>query len=81
VPRAWLTNAAKHGRASAVTVEAEAADGTVSVAVRDDGVGGADFTRGTGLAGLRDRVEAIGGRIFLDSPPGAGTTLRVEFPI
>jgi GAF domain-containing protein len=76
-----LTNAAKHGRASAVSVEAEVAGGTVSVAVRDDGVGGADFTRGTGLAGLRDRVEAIGGRIFLDSPPGAGTTLRVEFPV
>ena len=39
------------------------------------------FTRGTGLVGLRDRVEALGGRIFLDSPPAAGTTLRVELPL
>jgi signal transduction histidine kinase len=49
--------------------------------VRDDGAGGADFTGGTGLAGLRDRVEALGGRIALDSPPGTGTTLRAEFPL
>jgi len=51
------------------------------LAVRDDGAGGADFTGGTGLAGLKDRVEALGGRIFLDSPPGAGTSLRVELPL
>jgi signal transduction histidine kinase len=49
--------------------------------VRDNGAGGADFTRGTGLAGLKDRVEALGGRIFLDSPRGAGTSLRAEFPL
>jgi signal transduction histidine kinase len=51
------------------------------VAVRDDGRGGADFSGGTGLVGLKDRVEAIGGRIYLDSPRGAGTSLRVELPI
>jgi len=51
------------------------------VVVRDDGAGGADFTYGTGLVGLKDRVEALGGRIFLDSPRGAGTTLRVELPL
>jgi signal transduction histidine kinase len=51
------------------------------VAVRDDGAGGADFLRGSGLAGLKDRVEAIGGRIFLDSPRGAGTSLRAELPL
>ena len=47
----------------------------------NDGVGGADFTRGTSLAGPKDRVEAIGGRISLDSPRGAGTSLHVELPI
>ncbi len=78
-----LTNAAKHARASAVTVtvEADAADAVLRVAVRDDGTGGADFTRGTGLTGLRDRVEALGGRILLHSPRGAGTTLRAELPL
>jgi signal transduction histidine kinase len=49
--------------------------------VRDDGAGGAAFSRGTGLAGLKDRVKALGGRIFLDSPRGAGTSLRVELPL
>jgi predicted ATPase/signal transduction histidine kinase len=76
-----LTNAAKHARASSVTVTAEADAAVLRVAVRDDGAGGADFTRGTGLVGLKDRVEAIGGRLFLDSPPGAGTSLRAEFPL
>jgi signal transduction histidine kinase len=51
------------------------------VLVRDDGTGGADFTRGTGLQGLKDRVEALGGRFSLRSPHGAGTTLRTEFPL
>ena len=49
--------------------------------MRDDGVGGADLARGTGLAGLKDRVEALGGRILLDSRPGAGTSLQAEFPL
>ena len=78
-----LTNAARHARASAVTVTVETGteDTVLRVTVRDDGAGGADFTRGTGLAGLKDRVEALGGRIFLDSPPGTGTTLHVELPL
>ncbi len=76
-----LTNAARHARASAVTVTVEVTGGILVVAVRDDGAGGADFARGTGLAGLKDRVEALGGRIFLDSPRGAGTSLRVELPL
>jgi predicted ATPase/signal transduction histidine kinase len=78
-----LTNAARHAHASAVTVtvEADAAGGLLRVAVRDDGAGGADIRRGTGLTGLKDRVEALGGRIFLDSPPGAGTSLRAELPL
>jgi GAF domain-containing protein len=78
-----LTNAAKHARASAVTVTAESdtAGAVLRLTVRDNGVGGASFTRGTGLAGLKDRVEALGGRIVLDSPRGAGTGLRAEFPL
>jgi signal transduction histidine kinase len=51
------------------------------VCVRDDGRGGADVTGGSGLAGLRDRVEALGGRLALHSPPGAGTTLQVQLPV
>ena len=78
-----LTNAAKHARASAVTVtvEADATDAVLRVAVRDDGAGGADFAHGTGLLGLKDRVEALGGRICLDSPRGAGTTVSAELPL
>ena len=76
-----LANAAKHAHASAVTVIAEVTDEVLRVVVRDDGVGGAGFTRGTGLVGLKDRVEALDGRIFLDSPRTAGTTLRVELPL
>jgi Histidine kinase/Histidine kinase-, DNA gyrase B-, and HSP90-like ATPase len=76
-----LTNAAKHSRASAVSVEVEVAGEVLHVAVRDDGAGGADLARGTGLVGLKDRVEALGGQIFLDSRPGAGTSLQAELPL
>jgi signal transduction histidine kinase len=76
-----LTNAAKHSRASAVSVEVEVAGEALRVAVRDDGAGGADLAHGTGLVGLKDRVEALGGRIFLDSRRGAGTSLQAEFPL
>jgi signal transduction histidine kinase len=78
-----LTNAAKHARASSVTVTAEAdpARAVLRIVVRDDGTGGAELTRGTGLVGLRDRVEAIGGRVHVDSPPGAGTALTAELPL
>jgi len=76
-----LTNAAKHARASTASVQVEVVGEILRVAVRDDGAGGADFTRGTGLVGLKDRVEALGGRIFLDSPPEAGTSLRAELPL
>jgi predicted ATPase/signal transduction histidine kinase len=77
-----LTNAAKHARASTVTVtiEADATDAVLRLAVCDDGAGGADFDGGTGLVGLKDRVEALEGRLFLDSPRGEGTSLRVEIP-
>jgi signal transduction histidine kinase len=76
-----LTNAAKHSGASAVSVEVEVAGEVLRVAVRDDGAGGVGLARGTGLAGLKDRVEALGGRIFLHSRPGAGTSLQAEFPL
>jgi len=76
-----LTNAAKHGHASSVTVRVEAAADRLRLAIRDDGVGGAQFGRGSGLVGLKDRVEALGGRITLQSEPAAGTSLLVELPL
>ena len=76
-----LTNTAKHAHASEVEIRAQSGEGMLRVSVRDDGRGGADFARGTGLVGLKDRVEALGGRILLDSPRGAGTSLRVELPL
>jgi signal transduction histidine kinase len=76
-----LTNAAKHSRASHVDVEVEARDRALCIAVHDDGVGGADATRGSGLLGLKDRAEAIGGTIRLESLQGAGTSLIVELPL
>ncbi len=75
-----LTNAAKHARASSVRVDVDVGDGVLHVTVRDDGVGGADPARGSGLLGLKDRVEAIGGSISLHSPADAGTRLQVELP-
>jgi signal transduction histidine kinase len=76
-----LTNAVKHAEASAVDVRIEAVDGVLRVSVQDDGVGGAQFGQGSGLVGLKDRVEALGGRIAVSSEPGAGTALNVELPL
>jgi signal transduction histidine kinase len=76
-----LTNAAKHASASSVVVDVEAIDDVLRLSVRDDGVGGADLSRGSGLVGLKDRVAALGGRISLVSPPGGGTSLEVELPL
>jgi signal transduction histidine kinase len=75
-----LTNAAKHAHASVVHVGLAVADDTVRIVIRDDGVGGADPAGGTGLIGLRDRVEALGGTIELASPAGRGTSLAVTIP-
>jgi signal transduction histidine kinase len=75
-----LTNAAKHAGATAVDIEVSAADGPLHLQVHDNGRGGADFTRGTGLLGLKDRAEALGGHLRLHSPPGAGTTLEITLP-
>jgi signal transduction histidine kinase len=76
-----FTNAAKHAAASAVDILIERADSALTVQVRDDGVGGADTARGSGLVGLRDRVEAVGGTMTLDSPAMAGTVLTVRLPV
>ena len=76
-----LTNAVKHARASVVRVTVEQPDKTLYLSVRDDGVGGTDPARGSGLIGLRDRVEAIGGTVVIQSPAGAGTTVLVSLPL
>jgi signal transduction histidine kinase len=76
-----LTNAAKHARASVVAVDAEASAGTLRLRVQDDGVGGADPLRGSGLVGLKDRIEALGGTFSITSPVGGGTTVTCQLPI
>jgi signal transduction histidine kinase len=76
-----LANAIKHARASAVDVRVWHRDDRLHLRVEDDGVGGADTTTGTGLIGLVDRVEALGGRFTLESPLGSGTEILVELPI
>jgi signal transduction histidine kinase len=76
-----LTNAAKYANASVIQVSAEIAGPVLHLRVRDDGVGGADAARGTGLIGLKDRVEALGGTVTVQSPAGDGTTLHAELPL
>jgi signal transduction histidine kinase len=76
-----LANATKHARASAVHVELDAPDATLQLAIRDDGIGGADPAKGSGLTGLRDRIEALGGTFNVTSPAGGGTTLLIEIPV
>jgi signal transduction histidine kinase len=75
-----LANVAKHANAETVTISVEAGQGVLSLSVRDDGVGGAD-PRGSGLAGLRERAEALGGALRLTSPPGHGTSVDVKLPV
>jgi signal transduction histidine kinase len=75
-----ITNAVKHGSASKVAVRAHRESGTLHVRITDDGVGGATVRRGSGLAGLRDRVAAHGGTFRIVSPRGGGTTLEVAIP-
>jgi signal transduction histidine kinase len=76
-----LTNAAKYAQAGVVDVEAQTDETELHLCVRDDGVGGADPGRGSGLIALTDRIEALGGRLGLHSPPGGGTTLRIALPL
>jgi signal transduction histidine kinase len=76
-----LTNALKHAHASALDIEGGAKDGMLTLIVRDDGIGGADTRCGSGLLGLKDRIEALGGTFDVHSPSGEGTTVTCLIPI
>jgi PAS domain S-box-containing protein len=76
-----LTNAAKHAHASVVKVELDTDDASARLTIRDDGVGGADFGKGSGLVGLSDRIEALGGTLTVSSRSGEGTYIRAEIPL
>jgi signal transduction histidine kinase len=76
-----LTNVAKYAHATEAVVQLSLEDGSLRLEVRDDGVGGADIDAGTGLRGLRDRVDALDGRFDVESPLGVGTTITVEMPL
>ena len=76
-----LTNVLKYARATSATIRVAPRDDVLVVEVADDGCGGAKPSEGSGLGGLRDRVEALDGTFVLDSPPGAGTRIRVELPL
>jgi signal transduction histidine kinase len=76
-----LTNAAKHARASQVEVCARSGDDDLYLSIRDDGIGGADFGKGSGLIGLKDRAEALGGSLTVTSRAGNGTSLDVTIPL
>jgi len=76
-----LTNAAKHAAATTADIKVAERGGVLHIHISDDGCGGADFSDGSGLVGLKDRSEALGGRLQLGSPPGAGTTLDIELPL
>jgi signal transduction histidine kinase len=76
-----LTNAAKHAQASGVNVCVQVAGASLRLVIRDDGIGGAAAGNGSGLVGLIDRVEALGGRMTISSQPGSGTSLLVNIPL
>jgi signal transduction histidine kinase len=76
-----LTNVAKHAHASVVNVELDVHDAIVRLAIRDDGIGGAAPEQGSGLVGLSDRIEALGGTLHVTSPARSGTTLLIEIPL
>jgi signal transduction histidine kinase len=76
-----LTNTAKHAQASAAYVDIARAGGVLHISVRDDGVGGADPAHGSGIVGLRDRVEALGGTISARSPKDEGTAVEITLPL
>ena len=75
-----ITNAVKHAQASTVAVRGGLRGDAIELEISDDGVGGADPRRGTGLIGLKDRVDTVGGTISVTSPAGAGTTIRLRVP-
>ena len=75
-----ITNVAKHAQASVIDMRVDGCDGALTLSISDDGIGGADPSRGSGIIGLKDRVEALGGTISVLSPPGHGTALHVQLP-
>jgi signal transduction histidine kinase len=75
-----ITNVAKHAQATVIDMRADGCNGALTLSIRDDGIGGADPSRGSGIIGLKDRVEALGGTISVLSPPGHGTALHVQLP-
>jgi len=75
-----LANAAKHAKATALDVRVKIRDEVVTLLIADDGAGGADLRAGSGLSGVRDRIEAIGGWLQIESPAGAGTHLLAQIP-
>jgi signal transduction histidine kinase len=75
-----LTNVAKYAQAATVTVSVAREDCLLVVEIADDGIGGAEPSRGSGLSGLEARVEALGGRLTVSSPPGGGTVVRAVLP-
>ena len=76
-----LANIGKYAQASSASIRIDHEDGVLVVEVRDDGVGGADSKGGSGLRGLADRVEALSGRLIVESPKNRGTTVRAEIPL
>jgi signal transduction histidine kinase len=76
-----LTNVAKYAAATVVRVAVAVRDGEVLAEIADDGCGGASAANGSGLRGLADRLEAIGGSLELESPPGGGTVVRARVPL
>ena len=75
-----ITNTTRHAQASGIDIDARINGSDLVLSIRDDGVGGADSSNGSGLIGLIDRVEALGGHLRIASPPGGGTTLHVAIP-
>jgi signal transduction histidine kinase len=76
-----LTNVAKHAQACEVDVRVDADDANLHLSIHDDGIGGAEVGKGSGLTGLMDRVEALGGTMKMSSHPGNGTALRINIPL
>jgi PAS domain S-box-containing protein len=76
-----LANAAKHAQATRISVVLTTSGSEIRAIVEDDGVGGAEASAGSGLVGLVDRIEALGGRLTIDSPPGQGTRISIEMPL
>jgi signal transduction histidine kinase len=76
-----LTNVAKYSQASSVAITTRQMNGSLQVVVADDGIGGADVSRGSGLRGLADRVAVVDGELEIDSPEGGGTRLELRIPV